>query len=196
MTKTIPSEGLLKTCKRCGEAKPLHLFPKDYAPRKRDPDRPRYRPECKACLYAMHFVWRFNKRESMTPDEAAAYRKSESEAVLSGRRRMTPEQRVAWGKKTSATRRARYYRLKEAVYQAYGGGCTCCGETEPLFLSVDHVHGNGYDHRLMGKNCRGDMLYKWIIDNNFPADFQLLCMNCNWGRGRNNGICPHKTSNA
>ena len=196
MTKTIPSEGLLKTCKRCGETKPLQMFQKDYTPRKRDPDRPRYRPVCRACRNAAHFDWRFRKRENMTPDEAAAYRKSGSEAVLSGRRRMTPDQLLVWTNHRRVTNRARYYRLKHAVYQAYGGKCTCCGETEPLFLTLDHVHGNGYDHRLTGKSCRGDMLYRWIIENDFPDDFQVLCMNCNWGSGRNNGVCPHKTSNA
>jgi hypothetical protein len=133
----------------------------------------------------------------MTPEELAAYRANNSKGVMDGRRRKDPEQLAEWRKNRSATMKARYKRLKDDVYQAYGGYvCACCGETEPLFLSLDHVHGNGYDHRADGRKCRGDGLYKWIIDNDFPDDFQVLCMNCNWGRGRNGGVCPHKTSNA
>jgi hypothetical protein len=30
-----------------------------------------------------------------------------------------------------------------------------------------------------------------LVKNNFPNDFQTLCMNCNWGK-RYYGICPHK----
>jgi hypothetical protein len=31
------------------------------------------------------------------------------------------------------------------------------------------------------------------VMNDFPPGFQLLCSNCNHGRARNGGICPHKT---
>jgi hypothetical protein len=26
----------------------------------------------------------------------------------------------------------------------------------------------------------------------YPEGFQVLCMNCNWGRYRNGGVCPHE----
>jgi hypothetical protein len=37
-------------------------------------------------------------------------------------------------------------------------------------------------------------LRKWIIDNNFPEYFQVLCHNCNFAKGikRNNHTCPHE----
>ncbi len=37
-----------------------------------------------------------------------------------------------------------------------------------------------------------DSLYRWIIKNNFPEEFQILCFNCNSGRHINGGICPHE----
>ena len=43
--------------------------------------------------------------------------------------------------------------------------------------------------------CSSTKLYKKIIDENFPPGYQVQCMNCNHGRGRNNNpdhICPHK----
>jgi hypothetical protein len=31
-----------------------------------------------------------------------------------------------------------------------------------------------------------------IIKNNFPPEFQILCFNCNLGRSRSGGVCPHE----
>jgi hypothetical protein len=93
-------------------------------------------------------------------------------------------------------RRENYHRKKDACYAAYGGYvCVCCGITEPLFLTLDHIHNDGAKFRANPKfRGRGSRyLYKWIIKNNFPDDmFQVLCYNCNCGRARNNNICPHK----
>ena len=67
--------------------------------------------------------------------------------------------------------------------------CACCGECILGFLTIDHIKQDGYKHRKsLGGNAQ--KLYLWIIKNNFPDDFQILCMNCNWGR-RYTGICPH-----
>lgn len=95
-------------------------------------------------------------------------------------------------------RRARECRekLKAQVFDAYGGYvCNCCGETEPTFLTIDHVNNDGNEHRrqLAGKNGTiGNQMYRWLIDNGFPEGFQILCYNCNIGKYRNGGICPHK----
>lgn len=35
-------------------------------------------------------------------------------------------------------------------------------------------------------------LCRWIINNDYPNDIQVLCFNCNWGKHLNGGICPHK----
>lgn len=90
---------------------------------------------------------------------------------------------------------AYYYRLREAAFHAYGYKCACCGITEPTFLSIDHKKGGGNQHRreLMKRSQgNGAGFYKWLKDNNYPSDFQVLCMNCNHGTMRNGGICPHK----
>ena len=65
--------------------------------------------------------------------------------------------------------------------------CSCCGELIYEFLTIDHVHNDGKDHRKkIGHN-----LYDWLIKNNFPDGFQVLCMNCNWAKGKY-GLCPHQ----
>jgi RNase P subunit RPR2 len=90
-------------------------------------------------------------------------------------------------------------RLKKTVYDHYGYTCKCCGETETLFLCIDHINGDGSAHRHQITNGRphwqgcGPDTYRWIIKHNFPSTFQVLCHNCNWAKSR--GGCPHqKTS--
>lgn len=90
--------------------------------------------------------------------------------------------------------RPRYLAMKEAVFNAYGGAvCVCCGETERMFLAIDHVNGGGRKHKKsIGKGIEG--IYKWLKDNGYPAGFQILCHNCNQGRESNKGICPHQAT--
>lgn len=85
-------------------------------------------------------------------------------------------------------------RTRDAVFEAYGGYvCACCGETEPLFLTIDHIHNDGASHRK-SINGGGTRLYDWLRARNYPDGFQVLCLNCNMGKHRNGGVCPHKTS--
>ena len=76
------------------------------------------------------------------------------------------------------------------VLDHYGCRCACpgCNETEPMFLTIDHVNGNGTQHR---KEIGARQIYKAIIDSGFPDTYQILCYNCNCGRWRNGGVCPH-----
>ncbi len=88
-------------------------------------------------------------------------------------------------------------KLWKLVFCHYGEKCTCCGETEPLFLTIDHVNNDGAAHRRSmpdGRYATGERMYRWLRDNDFPAGFQVLCMNCNLGKQRNGGVCPHHRS--
>jgi hypothetical protein len=93
-------------------------------------------------------------------------------------------------------------KLKRQVIDAYGGECACCGETVLVFLTIDHVDGDGAEHRReMAAECNGNKYsqagartYRWLRDHDFPPGFQVLCMNCNCGKQWNNGVCPHKES--
>ncbi len=92
----------------------------------------------------------------------------------------------------AAWQREQYRKL---VYAAYGDKCSCCDETELKFLTIDHVNNDGAEHRRsLGTRRAGNtwQVYRYIINNNYPDDFQILCYNCNCGRNRNQGVCPHK----
>ncbi len=82
-------------------------------------------------------------------------------------------------------------RLKEDVYNAYGGYvCACCRETTRVFLTIDHVNNDGNEHRKsVGGGTRN--VFCWIRRNNFPPGFQVLCRNCNWAKHLL-GRCPHQ----
>lgn len=78
------------------------------------------------------------------------------------------------------------------VLEHYGKQCACCGEKEYKFLTIDHINNDGAKHRKpSGGRMKSDKLYRWLVLNNYPKDFQILCWNCNCGKYRNKGICPH-----
>ena len=87
---------------------------------------------------------------------------------------------------------------KWCVMTFYSGAkfcCACCGETALDFLTIDHINNNGNKHRkdLFGKKAvAGDMFYNWLIKNNYPSGYQVLCFNCNIGKSIHGGLCPHK----
>ena len=79
-------------------------------------------------------------------------------------------------------------KLQAAVRHAYGDKCACCGETEPLFLTLDHVNGDGATHR---RTLRTNDVHAWARKNGYPPSLQLLCWNCNAAKAYHGG-CPHK----
>lgn len=83
--------------------------------------------------------------------------------------------------------RKSYANQRDEVFAHYGNKCACCSIVERAFLSIDHIENDGAEHRKMA----GRNVYSWLIRNGYPDGFQLLCMNCNMGRYRNGGICPH-----
>lgn len=98
------------------------------------------------------------------------------------------------GDQNRAASRERAFQLKLATFDAYGGCiCKCCEETEPMFLTIDHINEDGAAHRqsLGGKHMAGKHFYNWLKKNNYPPGFQVLCFNCNFAKGHF-GICPHE----
>ncbi len=78
-------------------------------------------------------------------------------------------------------------RLRMAALAAYGDACACCGESEEVFLVIDHVDGGGSKHvKEMTLS-----FYNWLRVNGYPPGFQTLCHNCNWAKYRL-GTCPHQ----
>ena len=72
-------------------------------------------------------------------------------------------------------------KIKLACLAAYSDGkmrCINCGYANIDALALDHVAGDGQAHRkLVGG---GYNVYWDLKRRDYPAGFQVLCMNCNW----------------
>jgi len=135
---------------------------------------PDYKRTHKPAILAYHKKYRDNNKLKIQV-QTAIYRKTN-------------------GKKIRDWHKNKRMEVKLIIFKHYSAGipkCACCSEKLVEFLTLDHINGDGNKHRkILG---RADKFYPWVIANNFPKDFQVLCMNCNWG-SRWNHICPHKNS--
>lgn len=78
------------------------------------------------------------------------------------------------------TCKRRHGRNKLKVMAHYSDNKNCCvrcGFNDMRALSIDHINSDGYIHRK-DKTVQGSGLYLWLIRHDFPKDFQVLCMNC------------------
>lgn len=82
--------------------------------------------------------------------------------------------------------------LRKTVLEHYGAFCKCCGESCEKFLTLDHVNNDGYIERKIRKWTSAPACYRYVISENFPDRYQILCYNCNLGKSKNNGVCPHR----
>lgn len=85
---------------------------------------------------------------------------------------------------------------RKEVLEHYGGippKCSCCGESEDKFLTIDHIERHGGKKEREKLKGGGHHNYRYIRKMNYPKGiYRVLCYNCNCGRERNNGICPHE----
>ena len=90
-----------------------------------------------------------------------------------------------------AAQKERIKKEKDKLYNRLGGYiCACCGETEKLFLTIEHKNGGGgKERRYFGGSGR---LTRDLLKRKDLSDYEILCMNCNRGKYLNGGICPHK----
>jgi len=73
------------------------------------------------------------------------------------------------------------------------GICACCFITGIIFLTIDHIDGNGNEHRRTLGLKGGTAFYRYLKSNNYPNNppLQVLCYNCNNAKRINDGYCPH-----
>jgi hypothetical protein len=80
--------------------------------------------------------------------------------------------------------------IKKTVFKHYSPNreikCATCGISDLSLLTIDHINNDGYKDRKNNPafRCGGHTLYRWLIINDYPVGFQILCHNCNWKKGR------------
>jgi hypothetical protein len=159
---------------------------------------------CYACLRIYYAEYRAKHREELNAyHRMLRKRDAEKYKGYSAKRRqeklgsMTPEQLVEFHQMEADKTRRLNRVIKDEVFERYGGYiCACCGETEEAFLTIDHMDNNGHQHRKEmssnGHTVGSTQTYRWLKRHGFPPGFQVLCMNCQFGRKHNNGVCPHQ----
>jgi hypothetical protein len=144
-------------------------------------------------------------RHSMTPEKRAAYLAMRRDrfakyGVEEQReyRKREPEKATAraknsyWANPVRARAFQKKYReqVKAEVFAFYGGSCSCCGEDELAFLTIDHI----VPVRSRTRTRAGSSFYYKLKMEGFPPGYQVLCFNCNCAK-RTNPVCPHKARN-
>jgi hypothetical protein len=157
----MPAATATKNCGRCGQEKEASEFWAD----KSKPDGLQW--ACKQCLSQCA-----KDRLEQEPGKCRAQKRDHMQ------------------------RKSRFYADKRRldrtrVIAHYGGHCACCGEDRPEFLAIDHIDGGGNAHRRELGVRGGHEFVTWLIENDFPEGFRILCHNCNMAMGAY-GICPHQ----
>jgi hypothetical protein len=68
-------------------------------------------------------------------------------------------------------------RMRATCFAILGGKCARCGESEPEFLTVDHVNGDGAEERL---SLHPDQIKRLIVSGKADLSrYRVLCRNCN-----------------
>lgn len=136
-------------------------------------ERGRAKGMCRRCYHRMaRLRWDGANRERVRA-KAAAYHDANRDRL---------------NQRTTERRRA----MREQIMQTLGGQCQCCGETTPVFLTIDHVQNDGAKVRHLHRH----LIYKMILDEGCPSDrYQILCWNCNSAKGIL-GACPHSEASS
>ena len=160
----MKSNQLLKRCPKCKQEKNTDLFGKE----QRRPDGLRiYCRSCSSDIQKEHYDSK--KRVSSVTE----WRSRNKERVRLYQRQYKDK-------------------TKALLVSGYGGKCTCCGEKELTFLTVEHLNCDGKKHRAESGNS--DSVYRDIIKRGFPKEYTVLCMNCNFAK-RFGKTCPHVKAN-
>jgi hypothetical protein len=150
-----------RTCKRCGVTRPVEEFVINRSASSGG-------NICRPCRRKRDAERREAERQRFR-DEHKAWREANREHVRAYARRRAAE-------------------LRRAILDAYGPDCACCGESEPAFLTLDHIDGGGTQHR---KSIHGKV-YDQLRRQGFPSGYRVLCWNCNWAYRL--GDCPHRAA--
>lgn len=160
---------LTRQCRKCGEIKPVEAF--SMVGRKNSTRR----RVCKACNDRRVSEWHQAHKEERLARIRSRYHENPIQF-------WPPERRQRANQLAILRSRA----LRDEVIAHYGAECVACGEAEPMFLTLDHVENDGCQMRKV--HGTGSALYRWIKKHEYPASFQVLCMNCNFGKARNGGV--------
>ena len=178
-----------KTCPSCKEVK---VVEKDFFHLIKN-GKKYYKSYCKKCDGKLSKIYREKNRENYIQYGRDSYKRNPE-----GHRERARKSYHKHSVERLEQKKQRILATRIAAIECYSQGencCACCGEKIFDFLTLDHINNDGADHRreFGGRvSFSGDKFIKHLLDTKQLDRIQVLCMNCNWGKQRNNGICPHK----
>ncbi len=112
------------------------------------------------------------------------YKKTRNRVDLNvGRREYNRRYHATHKQEAKEWNREYHQRQRTIVLDSYGGKCACCGYSDVSkrvrglgYLQIDHIAGGGRKMRYLGY---GYGLYRYLIKNNFPSGYRVLCGACN-----------------
>lgn len=182
----------LKTCKKCLQQKPSSEF--------RSNGKRGLRNACAQCERAQqNAAYRADPAKFSAKNKASYARNIErrrkgSSLYYHDNREAILEKAKLYRNKNSEriNAKTRKWRadLKCEMVEAYGGQCSCCGEKEIAFLTLEHTNGDGAAHRRALKHP--NKVYTDLKRRGWPKDgYDVLCFNCNCATAGGK-VCPHK----
>ena len=82
--------------------------------------------------------------------------------------------------------------LRLQFLEEFGCKCSCCGETHPDLLSLEHIRGNVDKIKAVYRKASFYLYYRAKRENWDRSKYECLCMSCNWAKGIY-GVCPHRS---
>lgn len=159
-----------KLCAGCKKTKPISEFDhqKDKA------DGRTY--SCKECRRDRSNKWKANNK-AYTARYNKEYKTAHRVEMLAYHKE--------YEKKYKIKRKNFREELKAKFFEMYGKACSCCGEHRKEFLTLEHKQG-----QVGIKKKESSVAYRKATVKYQPDLYDVLCMNCNFSRGKF-GYCPH-----
>lgn len=164
---------MMKTCANCGEDKPFEQFTK----KKRYADGlSLYCKECESKSYKRYY----QKNKADVKSKSKKYYDLNKDKI---------------NEKTCECHRKRRTKNRLKVIEHYSNGtmkCAKCDWSDVRALTIDHINGGGLRHR---REIGTSHLSDWLVKNNFPDGFQVLCMNHQFVKRFENNECGGRKKN-
>ena len=163
----------MKKCWVCKETLPLTSFGNNKS--KSD----KLSTECRKCKAIKDREYRDKNEEKLKLKSQDYYVKNREKIIAKSclQAKLDPIEHNKRGHKAKT-------KLKFETFSKYSQGtpiCKWCGEMDIGILTIDHIDGNGGNHRreiFNNKRKAGSTMYRWLKKNNYPDGFQVLCCNC------------------